>query len=465
MARHFLSARLINRYEHASYNDMLDKLHYLGDSGREITKSLRYIIENQAGEWVALLDFGYAALKNGARESWIGWDSEQRSNRLRYVLNNTRFLVLPWMKHKYRFIASQALALVAKRISSDWEYYHGHHILLLETFVDEKREGTCYRAANWLYVGETSGFGKRGKSYYEHGNKKKVFLYPLHRKAREILSERGFPHPLLVKETRSMIDLNKVDIKGLEEFLKSIPDPRKKSHYPLSKLLLLAACAYLSGYDSYIAIGQYGENLSHEARRRLGFRIWQMPDESCIRKTLNQIDENLFFTRVRDWVKTQGFSLKKKTIAIDGKSMRASQTDDGEMPHILSAVVHETGVIVGQQEVGTKTNEIPEAIALLRNLDLRKSVVTADAMHTQVATANHIIKNGGDYVLPVKDNQFLLALNIERLHQGSFSPCVSNSRKRTRTNRNTKDTGSKGASQDCFPWSQTSNRADKNSRD
>lgn len=464
MTAHLLSARLINRYEQSSYNDLLDKLHYLGDSGREITKCLRYVIENEAGEWVALLDFGYAALKNRARDSWIGWDNDQKNNRLRYVLNNTRFLVLPWMKRKYRFIASQALSLVAKRISSDWEYYHGHHILLLETFVDEKREGTCYRAANWLYVGETRGFGKRGKSYYEHGNKKKVFLYPLHRKAREILSERGFPHPILAKETRSMIDLNKVDINGLEEFLKSIPDPRKRKHYPLSKLLLLAACAYLSGYDSYIAIGQYAKNLSHEARRKLGFRIWKMPEESCIRKTLNQIDENLFFTRVRDWVQSQGLSLKRKTIAVDGKSMRASQAAGANVPHILSAVVHETGVIVGQQEVGTKTNEIPEAIALLRKLELRKSVVTADAMHTQTATAEYIIKNGGDYVLPVKDNQFLLALNIERLHQASFSPCASNSRKRTRTNRHTKNTSSQGPSQDCFPWSQASDGGDKNPR-
>lgn len=452
-----LKARLVDRYEQEKYEDLMGKLHYLGESNNSLTKCMRYVVENEKGDWVALLDFGYSALKNRARDAWIGWSEEQKLKRLRYTLNNTRFLVLPWMKSKYRFIASQALALVSKRISSDWEYYHGHHVLMLETFVDEQRAGTCYRAANWHYAGETSGYGKKGKSYYAHGKKKKVFLYPLHKKAREILSERGFPHPLLVKETRSMVDLNKVDIGGLEELLKSVPDPRRQSHYPLSKMLLLAACAYLSGYDSFVAIGQYTKSLSEDARKRFGFRGWKMPEESCMRKTLNKIDEKLFFEKVKEWILGQGLSLKGKAIALDGKAMRASAVE-GSAPIVVSAVVHETGTVLSQRQVGSKTNEIPEVAALLRNLDLRKVVVTADAIHTQTATAREILSKGGDYVFPVKDNQLTLALDIERLHRGSFSPSVHNGRKGARTNRNTRNTSSSSSSQDSFPWGSTSNR-------
>ena len=113
----------------------MEKLHYLGVSESNLTKLLQYVVEDEKGEWVSLLEFGYSALKVTARDRWIGWDAEQKRERLRYVVNNTRFLVIPWAKERYSCIASRALSLVIKRISEDWARYRGHHILMLETFV------------------------------------------------------------------------------------------------------------------------------------------------------------------------------------------------------------------------------------------------------------------------------------------------------------------------------------------
>lgn len=108
----------------------MERLHYLGAIKSNLGKALQYVIEDGvSGEWLALLDWGYGSLKNSARDAWIGWDKELRDARLKYVVTNTRFLILPeGRKHKH--LASQVLSLVTKRLSDDWARYHGHHVLV-----------------------------------------------------------------------------------------------------------------------------------------------------------------------------------------------------------------------------------------------------------------------------------------------------------------------------------------------
>lgn len=433
-----LKARLINKYEVPEYEKLLDQLHYLGSCKVEMTKCLRYVVENEEGQWCALLDFGYAALKNTALDEHIGWEQAEKKKRLKYILNNTRFLVLPWMKTRYKNLASQSLALVTKRVSSDWEYYHGHHILYLETFVDESKKGTCYKASNWLEVGLTKGFGKVGSKWKYHGNKKKVFVVPLHKKAKQILSNKVFPHPILATETRSMLNISEINLDDLESIFIDIPDHRPNPNhgnvFPGSKLLLVAACAFLSGYTSYIGIGEYVKNLSPEAVAKFRFKknLKLRPEETIIRRFINNIDPDVFYTRLYKWLDKNGYSKKINHIAIDGKAMRACVGENQRAVMNVSAVDATSGIILAAKQVEQKSNEIPAVQDLIDSINIKNTLISADAMHLQTQTAEKILSKGGDYLFALKGNQQTLLYDVERLHESSFSPCLQNSKQSTR---------------------------------
>ena len=124
------------------------------------------------------MGWGSAAWSLDQRETWIGWDKKTKDKNLGGIVNNIRFLILPWIKIKY--LASHLLGLSAKRITRDWLEKYGEPIYLLETFVEKDRfKGTCYRAANWTYLGQTKGSSKRGSSHHYHGNIKDIYVYPL----------------------------------------------------------------------------------------------------------------------------------------------------------------------------------------------------------------------------------------------------------------------------------------------
>jgi hypothetical protein len=143
------------------------------------------------GHVVGCLAWASAAWKVKARDQFIGWDERSKRQNLHLVANNTRFLILPWVNVKY--LASKLLALSVKRLSTDWEQIYAHPIYLAETFVDTARfKGTCYRAANWLEMGQTKGSAKKGNDYLYHGQPKAIYLYPLHRHFRRYLvDEQG----------------------------------------------------------------------------------------------------------------------------------------------------------------------------------------------------------------------------------------------------------------------------------
>ncbi|MBL7171272.1 MAG: DUF4338 domain-containing protein [Desulfobacteraceae bacterium] len=158
------------------YNSLIQQYHYLGY--RQIVgnhlKYMAFIGEQP----VACLGWGSAAWSVKSRDSFIGWDKPTKGNNLHFVVNNTRFLILPWVNVK--FLASKLLALNAKRIFDDWLKVYNHPLYLLETFVEKDRfKGTCYKAANWIRVGQTKGTAKRGHDHLFHGKIKDVYLYPL----------------------------------------------------------------------------------------------------------------------------------------------------------------------------------------------------------------------------------------------------------------------------------------------
>ena len=162
------------------WNEYVERYHYLG-YGVPLGAHIKYFV-TVAGEPIACLSFAGAAWRVEARDGWIGWNGEQRERNLCYVVNNTRFVVFPWVQ--VRNLASRLLALAARRIAGDWRRLYAYEPLLLETFVDSERyAGTCYRAANWLVVGYTKGRGKLDRQFKANLSKKAVLLYPLARDA------------------------------------------------------------------------------------------------------------------------------------------------------------------------------------------------------------------------------------------------------------------------------------------
>lgn len=170
------------------WNEYVERYHYLGYR-KPFGCPLRYFVESDRGVLGCVLLSG-AAKAITARDEWIGWTAEQRLRNLPWVVNNTRFLILPWVQ--VRHLASHVLGMVARQVAEDWQQRWGYRPVLMETFVDPERfRGTCYQAAGWEMLGRTSGRGlvRAGRTYAT--TPKLVFVRPLHRGFRsELCSEK-----------------------------------------------------------------------------------------------------------------------------------------------------------------------------------------------------------------------------------------------------------------------------------
>lgn len=171
--------------EEVLFRSYLAAHHYLG-FGKNVGENLGYLVQDRQGRDLACLLFGAVAWKVEARDRWIGWNDVQRQRRLLDITNNTRFLILPWIKVPH--LASHILGIILRRLSSDWQKKYGHPIHLVETFVEKDRfRGTCYRAANWIYAGETKGRSRQDRDQTLIVPVKDVYLYPFHKNFREAL--------------------------------------------------------------------------------------------------------------------------------------------------------------------------------------------------------------------------------------------------------------------------------------
>jgi hypothetical protein len=172
------------------WNDLVRKHHYLGYR-RLLGRRLKYIAFSGDAP-IAALSWSAPALKLHVRDRYIGWSDEQRKSRLRQIACNSRFLILPWVRSHN--LASRLLSINIGRLRNDWMDEFGIELLLLETFVDPRYfTGTCYKGANWKYLGQTRGYGKQGKGYCYHGHVKDVFVYILKPGFREIIGCRKKP--------------------------------------------------------------------------------------------------------------------------------------------------------------------------------------------------------------------------------------------------------------------------------
>lgn len=166
------------------WNRLIATYHYLGYT-LIVGRHLKYIVYEKDIP-IACLGWGDAAWHLKDRDTWIGWSKEDRQRNIKLAVNNVRFLILPWVRIPN--FASFILSRGVKAMTRDWEYFYGVKPALLETFVDNRRfKGTCYRAANWIYVGSTKGYARRGYSYHNHQLPKDIYIYPLCSNVRKLL--------------------------------------------------------------------------------------------------------------------------------------------------------------------------------------------------------------------------------------------------------------------------------------
>ncbi len=176
---------VMGRQQSRLWNEYIHRYHYLGYKPLPGAQ-LRYFVLSE-NNIIALLGFGASAWQCAPRDKYIGWTHDQRKKKLQYIVNNARFLILPWVKCKN--LASKILSLTSHRLSRDWQGHYGYQPVLLETFVERDRfAGTCYKAANWILVGQTKGRGKLGPAGKISVPIKDLWLYPLERNFRHILT-------------------------------------------------------------------------------------------------------------------------------------------------------------------------------------------------------------------------------------------------------------------------------------
>jgi predicted transposase YbfD/YdcC len=204
---------------------------------------------------------------------------------------------------------------------------------------------------------------------------------------------------------------------GLLTVLAQVVDPRKRRgvRHRLTGVLAIAIAATLAGARSFTAIAEWAADAPAEALTRMGVAR-RPPSEATIRRVLTRLPADTFDTVIGTWMWLRTSTIGgRRVIAFDGKTLRGARDATGNLIHLLAGLCQRTGVVVGQVAVGAKTNEIPMLAGLLKVLDIKGAVVTADAMHCQRDTAQTIRERGGHYILTVKDNRPNLRKRVKSL--------------------------------------------------
>jgi hypothetical protein len=343
--------RPVGSFEAFRYQELMQQYHYLGALPK-ISETLWYVATWRE-EWVALLSFSACALKCAARDRWIGWDFRQRYSRLKLVINNSRFLILPdW--HVFN-LGSRVLSLCQRRVGRDWEATFGHGVLLLETFVDPQRfRGTVYRAANWVYVGNTRGFRRTRLGYTATPSLSQKRLRPtLTGRCPSVVVPRLSSTHLTVSEMPPSCSPPHRCNPSLPSFPRS-PIPRRAQgrRHRLSTGLGLAAGAVLCGMRGYRAISDGAQSLGQKSRERFGCRRqggrYLVPSEYILRDVLIRVEPAHLDRALQRW--NEVHARQDETLAIDGKTLCNALDAQGHPTHVMSVVGHQSQICYTQKK-------------------------------------------------------------------------------------------------------------------
>jgi len=358
-----VQVRPVERNEEPQHRQLMAAHHYLGYLPK-IGHTLWYVASYQE-QWVGLLNFSAAAWKCTVRDRWIGWDFHRQYDydRLKLIANNSRFLILP---HCHRpNLASKILSLCQKRLSQDWQKYFGHRLLVLETFVDQRFEGTVYRAANWLYLGLTRGYRRTRHGYSATAHSpKKVFVKALQKNARTLLSKPVLPLPYRQGVPKMMLSAQQM--RSLPDFFVEIADPRRAQgrRHSLPTVLAIACGAILCGMRGYKAIADWAQSLGPKARERFHCRRvngrYVVPSESIIRDVMIRVDPTDLDRAFQHW--NQTLAPNDTALAIDGKTMCNALDPNGHQTHVMSVVGHHSKSCYTQKKsAACQPTEIPKS--------------------------------------------------------------------------------------------------------
>lgn len=411
----------------ARFDELITQHHYLKNA-EVVGEHLRYVATYR-GQWLALATWSAAALHLKVRDQFIGWSEDQRRTRLPLVVNNSRLLVLPACTCPN--LVSRFMKLMLARLSADWEQNWTHSVALAETFVDPHLyQGTAYKASGWSRLGPTAGWKRNAEDYYQkHDRPKQVWVRELVPEACRKLRSEELPPAWRKVEDKALprCTAKAPQMRSLMEHLRAeVPEFRSKEAlaFPMAGFLALIALAMFSGVRRGPQdLAEYAASLSQGQLRALGFRAKRgtgrirCPSESTFKRMLPRIDAVALERALLLWQEQVLGPSADKLVIVDGKTLRHAHVE-------LVSAVNGEGRWLGSSIVPSESNEIPAARELLAKVPVQNKTTLADALHTQIDTAQQILfEEGGDYALTVKANQKELLQNLAvMLTRNDFSP-------------------------------------------
>jgi hypothetical protein len=471
-----LIVELIKPQDKPRWEQLVVEHHYL-KSAVLVGEQLHYVAR-YGEQWMGLLGWSAPAFHLKARDAWVGWSGKQLPSRRHFAAQNSRFVLL-CERLAFPNLATRALGLCCQRLSEDWLAVHGHPILVVESFVDSQLfRGTAYKAAGWMLLGPTSGFGRSAEDFYQrHDRPKQLWVRALDVQGAAQLKAPELP-PALAQYERAPAVRCRVSARGLRSLLErlpAIPEPRKcRGRYqPWPAILGIICLAKLAGVPgSQDDIAGFAKRLTQAQRRQLG--CWrdpktsrrEVPSRSTFFRALKAVDYLALEKTLVGWQDDLlGWPDPKELVVLEGKALHGTQ---GQM--VLNAVTVPSGRVLGVELVrkadpqltgqdapvssakSGAENEIPAARRLLWRLNVAGRLISLDAMHTQHQTAAQVVlEAGADYLLTLKDNQPTMFETAQTLVKGDFFPSGSADAKANSSQNSGKESRPTGDAPNRYP--------------
>jgi hypothetical protein len=362
-----LKLRLLTEPEDKQrWDELVIEHHYL-KSASLVGEQLRYVAEYQ-GQWLALLGWCAPALHLKAREAWIGWSPEQLSQRRHLLAQNSRLALLV-ERQQFPNLATRALGLCCRRLSADWLEVHGHPIVAVESFVDSQLmfRGTAYKAAGWMLLGPTAGFGRCAEDFYQrHDRPKQLWVRALDPEATAALKAQSLPPQLAPYQPAAPPrPLSGKPLLSLLDRLPAVPEPRSTHgrRHPWPAILGIVCLAKLAGVaGSQRDIAKFAKRLNQTQRRQMGcYRnpktgLREAPSQSTFFRALKAVSYSSLEPLLVGWQDDLlGPTDPKELVVLDGKVARAA---GGQL--VISAVTVPSGRVLGVEVVRTKEELQPD---------------------------------------------------------------------------------------------------------